>query len=156
MVVRITLVAVVMGSKSDESHMQPTVDTLTEMGIDFEIVVLSAHRKPKKVREFGLGARKRGIKVIIAGAGGAAHLPGVLASWTSIPVIGVPVPAGELNGIDALYSIIQMPGGVPVACMGIGRGGAQNAALFATQILGLKYKSIRLAFEEHKAKLAER
>ena len=144
-----------MGSKSDAPAMQPTVDTLQELDIDFEITVISAHRTPEKARKYGLNARERGIEVIIAGAGGAAHLPGVLASWTTIPVIGVPVPTGELKGIDAMYSIMQMPGGVPVAGVGIGPGGAKNAALFAAQILGLKHDTVRQIFEEYKRKLAE-
>jgi 5-(carboxyamino)imidazole ribonucleotide mutase len=144
-----------MGSKSDEPVIQSAIDVLRDMGIDFEVAVLSAHRMPEKVREYALNARHRGIEVIIAGAGGAAHLPGVLASWTSIPIIGVPVPSGELKGIDALCSIVQMPGGVPVATMGIGSGGARNAALFAAQVLGLKYDSIRRAFDEFKRRQAE-
>jgi 5-(carboxyamino)imidazole ribonucleotide mutase len=147
------LVGIVMGSKSDEAMMQPALDMLKEMGIDYEVSVISAHRKPEKVREYGQNARGRGIEVIIAGAGMAAHLPGVLASWTTLPVIGVPLPAGELRGIDALISMTQMPGGVPVACVGI--AGAKNAALLAAQILGLKYDKITKVFEEYRHKLAK-
>lgn len=149
------LVGVVFGSKSDAPLMQNTIDILNELGIDHSVSVISAHRTPDKAREYGMNARSNGIEVIIAGAGGSAALPGVLASWTSIPVIGVPLPAGELKGLDALYSIVQMPGGVPVACVGIGSWGAKNAALLASQMLGLKYETIRIAFESYKKKLAQ-
>jgi 5-(carboxyamino)imidazole ribonucleotide mutase len=148
----ITLVGVVMGSKSDEALMQPALDMLKELGIAYEVSVMSAHRNPQKVREYGLGARESGIEVIIAGAGAAAHLPGVLASWTILPVIGVPLPTSDLKGIDAILSITQMPSGVPVASVGI--GGAKNAALLAAEILGLKYDSIKKAYEEYRKKLA--
>ncbi|MBI2958028.1 MAG: 5-(carboxyamino)imidazole ribonucleotide mutase [Chloroflexi bacterium] len=148
-------VGVVMGSKSDAPAMQPAIDILVELGIEHEVSVISAHRTPEKAREYGTTARDRGIQVIVAGAGGAAHLPGVLASWTTVPVIGVPIPAGELKGLDALYSIVQMPGGVPVACMGIGAGGAKNAGLFAAQILGIRHEPIRAAIDTYKKKLAE-
>jgi len=114
-----------MGSKTDADLMRPTVEALNKLGIDYEMSVISAHRNPEKIREFGLSARERGIEVIIAAAGGAAHLPGVLASWTTLPVIGVPLATSELEGIDALYSIVQMPAGVPVACMAIGTAGAE-------------------------------
>lgn len=144
-----------MGSKSDAAAMQPALDMLKEMGVDFEVSVISAHRTPEKARDYAQKAQGHGIEVIIAAAGGAAHLPGVLASWTSLPVIGVPLPSGELKGIDALYSIVQMPGGVPVACVGIGSGGVKNAALLAVQILGIKYDAFRRSFEAHKARLAE-
>ncbi len=147
-------IAVVMGSQSDATAMQPAVDVLKEFGIEHEVSVISAHRTPEKARQYGINAKARGIEVIIAGAGGAAHLPGVLASWTSVPVIGVPLPAGELKGLDALYAIVQMPGGVPVACVGIGSWGAKNAALLAVQILGVKYSHIGQAFEAYKQKLA--
>ena len=147
------LVGVVMGSKSDEALMQPALDMLKELGIEYEVSVISAHRHPGKIREYGLNARGRGIEVIIAGAGMAAHLPGVLASWTTLPVIGVPLSTSELKGIDALLSITQMPAGVPVACVAI--GGAKNAALLAAQILGLKYNNIREAYEEYRKKLAQ-
>ena len=148
------LVAVVMGSKSDTEAMQPALDVLARLGINYEVSVMSAHRTPEKVRQYGLAAREQGIEVIIAAAGGAAHLPGVLAGWTTLPVIGVPLATSELNGIDALYSIVQMPSGVPVACVGIGSAGAKNAALLATQILGLKHEKIREAFENYKKGLA--
>jgi len=143
-----------MGSKSDEPLMQPALDTLQELSIEHEASVISAHRHPEKTREYGLNARDRGIEVIIAGAGGAAHLPGVLASWTTLPVIGVPLPTSDLKGIDALLSITQMPAGVPVACVAIGSAGAKNAALLAAQILGLKYDRIREALERYRQGLA--
>jgi len=144
------LVAVVMGSKSDAEAMQPTLDVLTQLGIDYEVNVISAHRTPEKARQYGLAARSKGIEVIIAGAGGAAHLPGVLASWTTLPVIGVPLASSELKGIDALYSIVQMPGGIPVASVAIGNAGAKNAAYLAAEILGLKYDKIREAYEKYR------
>ncbi len=149
------LVGVVMGSKSDESLMQPALEMLTELGISYQVSVISAHRKPEKTREYALSARDRGLEVIIAGAGGAAHLPGVMASWTTLPVIGVPLPTSELKGIDALLSMAQMPGGVPVACMAIGSAGAKNAALFAGQILGLRYDKVREACQKYRRKLAQ-
>ncbi len=147
------LVAVVMGSKSDAEVMQPALDILKELGIDYEVSVISAHRTPEKARQYGLAARSKGIEVIIAAAGGAAHLPGVLASWTTLPVIGVPLAANELMGIDALYSIIQMPAGIPVATMAIGTAGAKNAAYLAAEILGLKYDKIREAYEKYRRNL---
>ena len=147
------LVAVVMGSKSDSEAMQPTLEVLTQLGIDYEVSVISAHRTPEKARQYGLEARSRGIEVIIAAAGGAAHLPGVLASWTTLPVIGVPLAASELKGIDALYSIVQMPGGIPVATVAIGTAGAKNAAYLAAEILGIKYDKIRDAYQNYRNKL---
>ncbi|MCX6000851.1 MAG: 5-(carboxyamino)imidazole ribonucleotide mutase [Chloroflexi bacterium] len=149
------LVGVAMGSTSDEALMQPALDMLKELGISYEVTVTSAHRKPDKTREYALKARERGVEVIIAGAGGAAHLAGVIASWTMIPVIGVPLPTSDLKGIDALLAMVQMPGGVPVACMGIGSAGAKNAALLAAQILGLKHDAIRKSYEGYRRKLAE-
>jgi 5-(carboxyamino)imidazole ribonucleotide mutase len=128
---------------------------LEQLGIKYEFSIISAHRNPEKVREYALKAKEKGLEVIIAAAGAAAHLPGVIASWTTLPVIGVPLPTSELKGKDSLYSIVQMPSGVPVACVGIGASGAQNAALLAAQILGLKYKEIRDAYEEYKRKLAQ-
>lgn len=147
------LVAVVMGSKSDTESVQPTLDILTQLGIDYEVSVISAHRTPEKARQFGLEARSRGIEIIIAAAGAAAHLPGVLASWTTLPVIGVPLASSELKGIDALYSIVQMPAGIPVATMAVGSAGAKNAAHLAAEILGLKYDKIRQAVEKHRSDL---
>jgi len=147
------LVAIVMGSKSDADLMQPAVEVLSGLGIDYEMSVISAHRNPERVRQYGLEARERGIEVIIAAAGGAAHLPGVLASWTTLPVIGVPLPTSELKGIDALCSIAQMPAGIPVACMAIGPAGVKNAAYLAAEILGLKHDEIRKAYENYRSRL---
>ena len=147
------LVAIVMGSQSDAETLKPALDVLNELGIDYEVSVISAHRNPEKVRQYGLAARDRGIEVIIAAAGGAAHLPGVLASWTTLPVIGVPLATSELKGIDALYSIVQMPAGIPVATMAIGTAGVKNAAYMAAEILSLKYDKIRKAYEKYRDKL---
>ena len=148
-----TLVAIVMGSKSDTESMRPTVEVLHKLGIDHELSVISAHRNPEKIREFGQAAQKRGVEVIIAAAGMAAHLPGVLASWTTLPVIGVPLASSELKGVDALYSIVQMPAGIPVACVAIGTAGAKNAAYLAAEILGLKYDNIREAYQKYRNEL---
>lgn len=147
------LVGVVMGSKSDAEVMQPTLDVLKEFGIDYEVSVISAHRTPEKAQQYGQAARGRGIEVIIAAAGGAAHLPGVLASWTTLPVIGVPLASSELKGVDALYSIVQMPAGIPVASVAIGTAGAKNAAYLAAEILGLKYEEIGKAYEKYRSEL---
>jgi len=148
------LVGVVIGSKTDNELIQPALDMLQQLGIDYELSVISAHRNPEKSKDYGLGAEKKGLRVIIAAAGYAAHLPGVLASWTTLPVIGVPLPTSELKGIDALLSISQMPGGVPVACVGLGRSGAKNAALLAAQILGIERKEIKEAYRKYKEELA--
>ena len=148
------MVAVVMGSQSDAPLMQEALDVLGELGIPYETAVMSAHRTPEKVRQFAQGAVERGIEVIIAGAGGAAHLPGVIAAWTALPVIGVPLPTSELRGVDALLAIVQMPAGVPVATVGIGPAGAKNAAYLAAQMLGLRHEAVRRAYEEHRRRLA--
>ena len=148
------LVAVVMGSKSDSEAVQPCLDTLAKLGIEYEVNVISAHRTPEKARQFGQGARARGIEVIIAAAGGAAHLPGVMASWTTLPVIGVPIASSELKGVDALYAIVQMPAGIPVAAVAIGSAGAKNAAFLAAEILGLKHENIRLAYDKYRQELS--
>ena len=148
------LVGIVMGSKSDADKMQPALDVLDQLGIEYEVSVISAHRTPERARQYGLSARERGLEVIIAGAGGAAHLPGVLASWTNIPVIGVPIPSSEVNGLDALLSIVQMPAGVPVACVAVGSAGAKNAAYLAAGILGLKHDRIREAYEAYRRELS--
>ena len=144
------LVGVVMGSSSDEPLMQETSTVLEQMGIEHEMVVMSAHRTPEKVMEYGQTARSRGIEAIIAGAGGSAGLPGVLASWTTLPIIGVPLPTSDLKGIDALYAIAQMPPGIPVACVAVGSWGARNAAFLAAQILGIKHDSIRQAYDNYR------
>ena len=147
------LVGVVMGSKSDAEVLQPTLDILKELSIDYEVSVISAHRTPEKTRQYGKTAKRRGIEVIIAAAGGAAHLPGVMASWTTLPVIGVPLASSELKGIDALYSIVQMPAGIPVAGVAVGTAGAKNAAYLASEILGLKYEKIAKAYERYRREL---
>ncbi len=149
------VVAVVMGSKSDEPLMQPALDMLQEMGIPFEVRVMSAHRTPEKARDYALKAQERGIEVIIAGAGAAAHLPGVLASWSMLPVIGVPLPTSDLKGLDSLLAMVQMPGGVPVAVVAIGPAGARNAALLAAQMLGIGNAGVREAYAAYRRKLAQ-
>jgi 5-(carboxyamino)imidazole ribonucleotide mutase len=147
------LVAVIMGSKSDTELMQPALDILKGFGIDYEVSIISAHRTPEKAREYAKAAQGRGIEIIIAAAGGAAHLPGVLASWTTLPVIGVPLATSELKGTDALYSIVQMPAGIPVACVAVGSWGVKNAAYLAAEILGLKYNSIRESYQKYRDSL---
>jgi len=129
------LVGVVMGSKSDYAVMEAAVDVLREFGVAHEVRVVSAHRTPDLLFEYAAAAKARGLRAIIAGAGGAAHLPGMLAAKTLVPVLGVPVPATSLQGMDSLLSIVQMPKGVPVATFAIGRAGAANAGLFAVQML---------------------
>jgi 5-(carboxyamino)imidazole ribonucleotide mutase len=146
-------VAVVMGSKSDMEIMQAAVDALSKMGLESEVLVMSAHRQPEKVHAFCTSAREKGFEVIIAGAGAAAHLPGVIASWTTLPVIGVPIPSSDLKGIDSLYAIVQMPAGVPVATMAVGTAGAKNAGYMAAQILGLKYPEVARAYENLRTEL---
>lgn len=145
------LVAVCMGSDSDWPVMSGAADALREFGIAHEVRVLSAHRMPVEMMEFGQAAAGRGLRVIIAGAGGAAHLPGMLASLTPVPVIGVPVPVGTLDGMDALLSIVQMPAGVPVATVAIGN--ARNAGLLAVRILGVADAALRAAMTDFQADL---
>ena len=147
------LVGVVMGSRSDEPVIGETLEVLKQMDIDHEVVVMSAHRTPEKVMDYARSARGRGIEVLIAGAGGSAGLPGVLASWTTLPIIGVPLPSSDLKGVDALYAIAQMPPGIPVACVAVGSWGARNAAFLAAQILGLKHDSIRKAYDDYRESL---
>ncbi len=139
------LVGVIMGSKSDWETMQNTANTLDALGVQYEVKVVSAHRTPDLLFEYAGSAEERGIEVIIAGAGGAAHLPGMAAAKTALPVIGVPVESKALKGMDSLLSIVQMPAGIPVATVAIGRAGAINAALLATSILGNKYPEFRAA-----------
>ncbi|HZR98100.1 MAG TPA: phosphoribosylamine--glycine ligase [Chloroflexota bacterium] len=141
------LVGIIMGSESDRQVMQSCADTLAALGVPHEMLVMSAHRTPERVGEYGRSAAARGLRVIIAGAGMAAHLPGVLASWTTLPVIGVPLAAGELRGLDALYAIVQMPPGVPVATVGIGSAGARNAAYLAAAIVGQADAGVRERYE---------
>ncbi len=145
-----------MGSKSDEPLLKDTSEVLRQMNVEHEMVVASAHRTPEKVREYAQSARDRGIEVIIAAAGGSAGLPGVLASWTTLPVIGIPLPTSEMKGIDSLYAIAQMPPGIPVACVAIGSWGARNAAFLAAQILGGKHERIRRAYDDYREGLKDR
>jgi phosphoribosylaminoimidazole carboxylase PurE protein len=150
------VVGIVMGSASDKAVMDECAKTLEELGINFEITVSSAHRTPDKTRDYAMSAADRGIEIIIAGAGWAAHLAGVLASYTTLPVIGVPIDSSPLKGIDALLSTAQMPPGIPVATMAIGGGGARNAAVFAAQILALKYPDIAKRLETYREGLRAR
>ena len=150
------LVGVVLGSRTDEPLIQGTLEVLNQLKIDHEMVVMSAHRNPEEVKEFAESARDRGIEVLIGAAGGSAGLPGVLASWTTLPIIGVPLPTSDLEGVDSLYAIAQMPPGIPVACVAIGSWGARNAAFLAAQILGLKYDEIRQAYDEYRQSLKSR
>lgn len=140
------LVGIIMGSKSDLDTMRPASELLAEFDVRYEMQVVSAHRTPEKMVEYATTARGRGLRVIIAGAGGAAHLPGMVASLTTLPVIGVPVPTRALSGQDSLYSIVQMPAGVPVATVGIGNG--RNAGLLALRILGVTDTGIQAKLEE--------
>ncbi|ENQ3080018.1 5-(carboxyamino)imidazole ribonucleotide mutase [Bacillus sp. WLY-B-L8] len=142
-----SLVGIIMGSTSDWETMKYACDILEELNIPYEKKVVSAHRTPDYMFEYAETARERGLKVIIAGAGGAAHLPGMVAAKTNLPVIGVPVQSKALNGLDSLLSIVQMPGGVPVATVAIGKAGATNAGLLAAQILGSFHDDIHDALE---------
>jgi 5-(carboxyamino)imidazole ribonucleotide mutase len=144
------LVAVLMGSKSDAPTMQECLDTLDKLAIPYETHVISAHRTPDKVRDFAQGAAGRGIRIIIAGAGGSAALPGALKAYTALPVIGVPLASSDLKGVDALMAIAQMPPGVPVATVAVGKWGARNAALLAAEILALSDEAIRMAYEGYR------
>ena len=152
------VISIIMGSKSDWATMQKTAEVLDRFGVAYEKKVVSAHRTPDLMFKHAEEARSRGIKVIIAGAGGAAHLPGMVAAKTTLPVIGVPVKSRALSGVDSLYSIVQMPGGVPVATMAIGEAGATNAALFALRLLSVEDQAIATAlanFAEEQGKIAE-
>ena len=147
------LVGIIMGSESDFEVMKTAALVLQEIGVPFEIKVVSAHRTPERMYEYAKNAHIRNIEVIIAGAGGAAHLPGMVASLTHVPVIGVPIKLRELEGLDSLLSIIQMPGGVPVATVGINN--SKNAGILAARILGIKYKSILNKLEERSLSICE-
>ncbi|MFL5574874.1 MAG: 5-(carboxyamino)imidazole ribonucleotide mutase [Gemmatimonadaceae bacterium] len=137
------IVGVIMGSKSDYEHLAPAVEMLATFGVPYEARVVSAHRTPEWMVEYAKGAEARGLEVIIAGAGGAAHLPGMVAALTLVPVLGVPVPATQLNGLDALLSIVQMPRGVPVGTLAVGKPGAANAGLLAAQIVAVRRPELR-------------
>jgi len=140
-------VLIVMGSKKDEPVMLKAGQVLNELGISHRVEISSAHRNPEKTKRIAARASRQGVKVIIAGAGMAAHLPGVIASHTSLPVIGVPLSASALSGLDSLFSIVQMPSGIPVATMAIGEAGAKNAAIFAAEILALSDRGVRKALD---------
>ncbi len=144
------LVGVIMGSRSDWETMKYAVETLKSLGVPYEVRVVSAHRTPDLLFEYASTAESRGLEVIIAGAGGAAHLPGMTASKTTIPVLGVPIESQALKGLDSLLSIVQMPGGVPVGTLAIGKAGAINAALLATAILANKYPQFRSALHAYR------
>ena len=153
---RTVLVGILMGSDSDLPVMQEALELLTNFGVPAEITVASAHRSPKRVSEYARTARGRGLRVLIAGAGGAAHLAGVLAAETSLPVIGVPIASSPLTGWDALLSTVQMPAGVPVATMAVGKAGARNAAILAVQILAVADHKLQERLEHYKEELAEK
>jgi 5-(carboxyamino)imidazole ribonucleotide mutase len=150
------LVAVIMGSSSDWETMRHATEILAAFQIPYEAKVVSAHRTPELMREFATGAASRGLEVIIAGAGGAAHLPGMVAAFTTLPVLGVPVESRSLKGIDSLLSIVQMPGGVPVGTLAIGAAGAKNAALLAISILANRHDGLREKLEAFRREQAEK
>jgi phosphoribosylaminoimidazole carboxylase PurE protein len=149
-------ISIIMGSDSDMPTMEEAIKVLKDFRVPYEVKILSAHRSPDDTAKFAKAARKNGFKVIIAGAGGAAHLAGVIASHTSLPVIGVPMETKELKGIDSLLSIVQMPSGVPVATVTIGKAGAKNAALLGLEILSLQDKRIERRLSDFKKSLAEK
>ena len=145
-----------MGSASDEPVVKETLEVLEQMQVDYEVRVMSAHRTPERVQEYATTARERGIEVLISAAGGSAALGGVLASWCTLPVIGIPLASSELKGWDSLLATAQMPPGIPVASMAVGAWGARNAAFFAAEILGLRHDHIREAYENYRKQLRER
>ena len=151
-----SLVGVVMGSKSDADVMKGCLEQLEELRIPYEVKVISAHRTPDQTREFAERATERGLEVIIAGAGWSAHLAGTIAAHTLLPVIGVPIDSSSLQGMDALLSTVQMPPGIPVATVAIGKGGAKNAAILAAQILALKYPEIAAALKSHRENMRKK
>jgi len=149
------LVSIVMGSDSDFTVMKSAMDTLAEFKIPYEVFLTSAHRSPERTYYFATGLEGRGIKIVIVGAGAAAHLAGVIASQTALPVIGVPLNATSLNGMDALLSTVQMPGGIPVATMAIGTAGAKNAALLAVRVLSLQDRTLRGKLQEYSKNMSK-
>src|SRR5262245_49434194 len=148
------VVGILMGSDSDWDTMEPAAERLDAFEVAYEVQVCSAHRSPKAVMQYATSARRRGLGVVIVGAGGAAHLAGVVAAHTTLPVIGVPVASTSLAGFDALLATVQMPAGVPVATVAIGRAGAENAAILAVQILGVRVRALRTRLEKFKQELA--
>lgn len=151
-----TLVGIVMGSDSDWPLVKKAYDTLKDFGVEAEVRVISAHRTPELAAEYAKTAASRGLKVVIAAAGGAAHLGGILAAHTTLPVLGIPVAGGALNGVDALLATLQMPSGIPVATLALGSAGPVNAALFAVQILALSDEGLAAKLADHKRRLAEK
>ena len=150
------LVGIIMGSKSDWDTMRPAAQILTEFGVPHECRIVSAHRTPELMTEYAATAESRGLEVVIAGAGGAAHLPGMVASQTILPVLGVPVQSRALNGMDSLLSIVQMPGGIPVGCLAIGEAGAKNAGLLAVRILATTRPELRAKLHEFQQRQRDR
>lgn len=150
------LIGILMGSDSDWSTLQPASDTLRTFGIEHEVRVISAHRTPHAAADFATQAKSRGIRVLICAAGGAAHLAGVVAAHTTLPVIGIPVAGGALNGMDALLATVQMPGGIPVATVAVGSAGPVNAAILAVQILALGDAALAAKLDGHKQALAQK
>ena len=148
------VVGIIMGSQSDWKTMRHAAETLAQLGVPHETRIVSAHRTPKRLTEYAESARNRGLRVIIAGAGGAAHLPGMTAAMTPLPVFGVPVESKALSGMDSLLSIVQMPGGIPVGTLAIGRAGAINAALLAAAVIALNDESVRTNLDDWRAKQA--
>jgi 5-(carboxyamino)imidazole ribonucleotide mutase len=144
------LVGILMGSKSDQPTMNSTAQTLDALGVAWEMRAISAHRTPEEVAEYAMSAERRGLEILIAAAGGAAHLAGVVASMTVLPVLGVPMKGWALDGLDSLLSTVQMPGGIPVATFAIGKAGAVNAAIFAAEVLGGKYPEVRERVKAHR------
>jgi len=147
--------AVILGSRSDAPYMEGCLELLRNFGIEGELKILSAHRNPEKLAAYAAGTGDAGIEVVIAAAGMSAHLPGAVAARTALPVIGVPIPSSDLKGLDALLSIVQMPSGVPVATMAVGKAGAKNAAVLAAEILALKYDGVREKLTAYRKALAE-
>lgn len=148
------LVGIVIGSKSDQDIGDEVAQVLDSLNISHELLIMSAHRKPEQTREYAKSAANRGLEVLIAGAGGSAALPGVLASWSILPIIGIPVASSEMKGVDSLHAIAQMPPGIPVACMAIGSWGARNAAYMAAAILSLKHDAVKNSYEAYRKELS--